>query len=106
MPSVNTSVPLLQRAVGQGMLSLGEFTERMDTALAAKTRGELNAVLVDLPGMQIDPGYMAGGYPVPGQIPPAPPAPAPSPEWPAARDRRLPARRQAPLIRSRSHCRP
>ncbi|MBM4602617.1 DUF1707 domain-containing protein, partial [Rhodococcus hoagii] len=71
---------LLQRAVGQGMLSLGEFTERMDTALAAKTRGELNAVLVDLPGMQIDPGYVAGGYPVPGQIPPAPPAPAPSPE--------------------------
>ncbi len=44
---------LLQRAVGMGMLSLGEFTERMDTALAAKTRGELNAVLVDLPGMRI-----------------------------------------------------
>ena len=30
------------------MLSLDEFTERTDTALAAKTRGELNAVLVDL----------------------------------------------------------
>ncbi|MDJ0394727.1 DUF1707 domain-containing protein [Rhodococcus sp. G-MC3] len=44
---------LLQRAVGQGMLSLGEFTERMDTALAAKTRGELNSVVADLPGMQI-----------------------------------------------------
>ncbi|TSE00262.1 DUF1707 domain-containing protein [Skermania sp. ID1734] len=44
---------LLQRAVGQGMLSLGEFTERMDTALAAKTRGELNSVLVDLPGMRL-----------------------------------------------------
>ncbi|TQF69136.1 DUF1707 domain-containing protein [Rhodococcus spelaei] len=44
---------LLQRAVGQGMLSLGEFTERMDTALAAKTRGELNAVLYDLPGMRV-----------------------------------------------------
>ena len=44
---------LLQRAVGQGMLSLGEFTERMDTALAAKTRGELNAVLIDLPGLQL-----------------------------------------------------
>lgn len=44
---------LLQRAVGQGMLSLGEFTERMDTALAAKTRGELNSVLIDLPGMQV-----------------------------------------------------
>ncbi|MBL1073028.1 DUF1707 domain-containing protein [Nocardia sp. 2] len=44
---------LLQRAVGLGMLSLGEFTERMDTALAAKTRGELNAVLVDLPGIRL-----------------------------------------------------
>ncbi|MGW4717710.1 DUF1707 SHOCT-like domain-containing protein [Nocardia sp. NPDC004260] len=44
---------LLQRAVGLGMLSLGEFTERMDTALAAKTRGELNAVLIDLPGVRL-----------------------------------------------------
>ncbi|MEV6770657.1 DUF1707 domain-containing protein [Nocardia sp. NPDC051030] len=44
---------LLQRAVGLGMLSLGEFTERMDTALAAKTRGELNSVLVDLPGIRL-----------------------------------------------------
>ncbi len=44
---------LLQRAVGLGMLSLGEFTERMDTALAAKTRGELNSVLIDLPGVQL-----------------------------------------------------
>ncbi|MFD4295251.1 DUF1707 domain-containing protein [Rhodococcus sp. NPDC058532] len=43
---------LLQRAVGQGMLSLGEFSERMDTALAARTRGELNAVLYDLPGIR------------------------------------------------------
>ncbi|GAB2635872.1 DUF1707 domain-containing protein [Prescottella soli] len=64
---------LLQRAVGQGMLSLGEFTERMDTALAAKTRGELNAVLVDLPGMQIDPTYTNGVHP---PAVPASPAPA------------------------------
>lgn len=74
---------LLQRAVGQGMLSLGEFTERMDTALAAKTRGELNAVLADLPGMQINPGYVNGGYPTsapPSHAHPAPPVPAPSPE--------------------------
>ncbi|MCA1005140.1 DUF1707 domain-containing protein [Rhodococcus hoagii] len=77
---------LLQRAVGQGMLSLGEFTERMDTALAAKTRGELNAVLADLPGMQINPEYVNGAYPAPpAQIPsvsyapPAPPQPAPQP---------------------------
>lgn len=45
---------LLQRAVGQGMLSLGEFTERMDTVLASKTRGDLNAVIVDLPGITLN----------------------------------------------------
>lgn len=67
---------LLQRAVGQGMLSLGEFTERMDTVLAAKTRGELNAVLVDLPGMQIDPAYINSGHA------PAVPAPTPAPVAP------------------------
>ncbi|MFL6123282.1 DUF1707 domain-containing protein [Actinophytocola sp.] len=44
-------VNLLQKAIGQGLLSLDEFTERTDRALAAKTRGELNAVLVDLPGL-------------------------------------------------------
>ncbi|MGH4015721.1 MAG: DUF1707 SHOCT-like domain-containing protein [Pseudonocardiaceae bacterium] len=41
---------LLQRAVGQGRLTVAEFTERMDAAMVARTRGELNAVLVDLPG--------------------------------------------------------
>jgi len=44
-------VNVLQKAIGHGMLSLDEFTERTDKALAAKTRGELNAVLVDLPGV-------------------------------------------------------
>ncbi|MGK8485237.1 DUF1707 SHOCT-like domain-containing protein [Nocardia asiatica] len=71
---------LLQRAVGLGMLSLGEFTERMDTALAAKTRGELNAVLIDLPGVRLvgqpaaprsafvnsAPAFPARPHPVPG----------------------------------------
>jgi hypothetical protein len=33
------------------MLDLVEFTARIDTALAARTRGELNAVLLDLPGV-------------------------------------------------------
>lgn len=41
---------LLQRAVGQGIITITEFTERMDAAMAARTRGELNAVLADLPG--------------------------------------------------------
>ncbi len=45
------------------MLSLGEFTERMDTVLAAKTRGDLNQVLVDLPGIQMRPEYLPQAVP-------------------------------------------
>jgi hypothetical protein len=44
-------IELLERATGRGMIDLDEFTSRVDTALAARTRGELNAVLVDLPGL-------------------------------------------------------
>jgi hypothetical protein len=44
-------VGLLQKAVAQGLLNLDEFTERTDIALAAKVRAELNAVLIDLPGI-------------------------------------------------------
>lgn len=44
-------VNVLQKAIGHGLLSLDEFTERTDRALAARTRAELNGVLVDLPGL-------------------------------------------------------
>jgi uncharacterized protein DUF1707 len=44
-------VEVLQKAIGHGLISLDEFSDRTDTALAAKTRGELNSVLVDLPGL-------------------------------------------------------
>jgi hypothetical protein len=44
-------VSLLNKAVGRGMLTLDEFTVRTDTALGAKTRADLNGVLIDLPGM-------------------------------------------------------
>lgn len=44
---------LLQRAVGQGRLTVDEFSERLGAAMAARTRGELNAVLVDLPGFTL-----------------------------------------------------
>ncbi|WP_245777502.1 DUF1707 SHOCT-like domain-containing protein [Lentzea xinjiangensis] len=44
-------VSLLNKAVGRGMLTLDEFTTRTDTALGAVTRADLNAVLLDLPGM-------------------------------------------------------
>lgn len=40
---------ILERAVGEGMLTLDEFTERVDDVLAARTRGELEPVLRDLP---------------------------------------------------------
>jgi Domain of unknown function (DUF1707)/Cell wall-active antibiotics response 4TMS YvqF len=39
---------LLEKAVGRGLITLDEFTERTDRALTARTRGELNSVLVDL----------------------------------------------------------
>ncbi|MGW3484578.1 DUF1707 SHOCT-like domain-containing protein [Rhodococcus indonesiensis] len=93
---------LLQRAVGQGMLSLGEFTERMDTALAAKTRGELNAVLVDLPGVQVRPEYLP--HPAqPGPVP-APPVPGPghsAPPMPGPVYPAPPPHMQVPIIRGR-----
>lgn len=46
---------LLERAVADGMITLDEFAERTDAALAARTRGELRAVLVDLPDMDLYP---------------------------------------------------
>ncbi len=40
---------LLEHAVGQGLLTLDEFGDRIDTVLTARTRGDLRAVLADLP---------------------------------------------------------
>ncbi|WP_301303089.1 DUF1707 SHOCT-like domain-containing protein [Prauserella alba] len=54
-------VELLQRAIGHGMLDLDEFSERADTALGARTRGELNSVLVDLPGLRHEDAVPAAG---------------------------------------------
>lgn len=45
---------LLERAVADGMITLDEFADRTDAALAARTRGELRAVLVDLPDMELE----------------------------------------------------
>lgn len=54
---------LLQKAVGRGQITLDEFTERTDKALAARTRGELNSVLIDLADLRrVD-------VPVPGAKP-------------------------------------
>lgn len=40
---------LLARAMAEGRLTVAEFEERTDQALAARTRGELDAVVTDLP---------------------------------------------------------
>jgi len=39
----------LQQAVGDGRLTLGEFTDRLDVVLAAESAAQLRAVLDDLP---------------------------------------------------------
>jgi len=44
-------IGLLQKATGRGLLDLDEFTTRTDAAVAARTRAELNAVVIDLPGI-------------------------------------------------------
>jgi class 3 adenylate cyclase len=43
------TVTLLREHVVEGRLTLDEFSERMGAALQAKTRGELEAVMADLP---------------------------------------------------------
>ncbi len=74
----------------------------MDTALAAKTRGELNAVLVDLPGVQVRPEYLP--HPAqPGPVP-APPVPGPGHSAPPVSGPVYPApspHMQVPTIRGR-----
>ena len=46
---------LLREHVVEGRLTLDEFSERMGAALEAKTRGELDAVMADLPATSAAP---------------------------------------------------
>jgi Domain of unknown function (DUF1707) len=46
---------LLQRAVGQGRLTLGEFESRMSAAMAARTRADLNALVLDIAEANVRP---------------------------------------------------
>jgi hypothetical protein len=54
-------VGLLQKAIGMGLLTLEEFTDRTDVALSSRTRAELNVVLADLPGMRHPEMRVRGG---------------------------------------------
>ena len=69
-------VALLERATGRGLIDIEEFTTRVDTALAARTRGELNAVLLDLPGLVHPDGPVRSTAPPARRSPAAPAAPA------------------------------
>ncbi len=44
---------LLEKATGRGLIDIEEYTERSGRVIAARTRRDLNAVLIDLPGLQI-----------------------------------------------------
>ena len=44
---------LLERATGRGLIDLAEYQRRSAVVVRAATRAELNATVVDLPGLQI-----------------------------------------------------
>jgi hypothetical protein len=46
----------LSKHYGDGRLDQGEFTERLDRAMSAKTQSDLNGLLADLPGDGPPPG--------------------------------------------------
>lgn len=59
---------LLEQAVGQGMLTLDEFSERIDTVLVARTRADLRRVLADLPPTDALQPVTSGGEPLRGRM--------------------------------------
>jgi hypothetical protein len=48
---------VLHKALSRGLIDLDAFSSRIETAVSARTRAELNAVVIDLPGVvaRIDP---------------------------------------------------
>jgi Domain of unknown function (DUF1707) len=50
---------LLQRDFADGRLTQAEFGERVGAALAARTRGQLHALIADLPGADVRPARRA-----------------------------------------------
>ncbi len=69
-------VRALERACVEGRLTLGEFSERVEGALGARTRGDLAPLLADLP---------TASPPVPGEASAPAPAPAPGASRPSPR---------------------
>jgi hypothetical protein len=76
----NRVADLLKEAHAAGYLTLEEVDERLDTALAARTRGELDRLVADLP-----PEWRASqghGRPPAGPPPRRRPAAPPAFPWP------------------------
>ena len=44
---------LLEKATGRGLIDLAEYSRRSEQVIAARTRADLNVVLVDLPGLKL-----------------------------------------------------
>lgn len=65
---------LLERATGRGYIDIGEFSDRSRRAMEARTRADLNLLLLDLPGLQLSgrPFDPAAPLPVPAQAPRSP----------------------------------
>ena len=68
----------LRTALGEGRLDLAEFDERLGRAYAAKTYGELDGLLKDLPGVTPAEGQRLAVSGVAGDVP----------EWPIGPDGR------------------
>ncbi len=47
------AVQLLERAIGRGYIDLPQFSERSHRAVQARTRADLDLLLLDLPGLQL-----------------------------------------------------
>ena len=71
----------LREHLAVGRLTLEEFNDRLDQAYAARTTGELDQLMADLPGADLQqlPGG-SGGRPAGGPLSPRPPS-----GWPAPR---------------------
>lgn len=61
---------LLERATGRGYIDINEFSDRSARVMAARTRADLNLLLLDLPGLQLSGRPFDPAAPVPAATQP------------------------------------
>src|SRR4051794_4207609 len=69
------ALKLLERATGRGYIDIGEFSDRSRRAMEARTRADLNLLLLDLPGLQLSGRPYDPAAPMPAASPPPPRSP-------------------------------